>query len=795
MIDEGRDRASSALHEGEVAMEPRLLPGRSDDLSDLPTDLTSFVGRRAEVVEVKQLLGTRPLVTLTGVGGVGKTRMALRVTHELRRRFADGVVWVELADLRDPALLAQTIEDRMVITEKVGREPETILVNHVRHRQLLLVLDNAEHVLDECARVVNVLLREAPHLRVLVTSRQGLGVPGERLHPVAPLPVPTREQARTAGVGVEFSSLALFQERAAAIVPGFEVTAANQMAVAEVCRKLEGIPLAIELATVKLRALSVDELAVRLDSRLDMLSSTRAVGPSRHHTLQATIDWSYELCAPDEQLLWARASVFAGGFTMEAAEACCGDDELPRGGVLEAVAGLVDKSILTRIESDGRVRFRLLEPLREHGLAELETRGETQTARDRHREWCCELVHQASLQWFGPAQELWCVTLRHEKANIRAAAERCLNRDDGGESALRLLGEPWFLWVAMFLDEGRHWLERALAVPGPASPARAWALATTGYVVALQGRRDDTQRLTAESRAMATEIGDAASFAFSTHVLGLSALFHDSELAVRLLREALSLYEQAEDIGDDVVVGLRVQLGLALLFEGEYDAAAVQFAVCGRLCTVAGEKWLLSYSLYGEAFISFVRGDLEQGIDLAREAVVIKRFVGDTLGLAVSLDLLAWLDAESGRAAEAAVLLGTASRLWDSFGVRLFGSPQWLAGREAAEEKCRDRLGTARFEAAVREGEALSRDEALAFALGERAALPAVETRGPANLTPREREIADLVAEGLSNRAISERLVIAQRTAECHVENILTKFGFRSRSQIAAWVAEHRAVS
>jgi len=774
-------------------MELRSLLDRSEDWL-LPTDLTTFVGRRADLAEVKRLLGTTPLVTLTGVGGVGKTRLALRTAHELRRRFADGVVWVELADLRDPMLLGQTIEDRVAISEKTGRDAATVLVNHLRYRQMLLVLDNAEHLLDECARLVALLLREAPQLRVLVTSRQGLGVPGERLHPVAPLPVPSAAQSLAPGAGVEFASLALFQERASAIVPDFRVTAENQAAVAEVCRKLEGIPLAIELATVKLRALSVAELASRLDGRLEMLASARAVGPTRHHTLQATIDWSFELCTPEERLLWARASVFAGGFTMEAAEECCSDDSLPRFAMLEAVAGLVDKSILTRSDIDGRVRFRLLEPLREHGLAELERLGETQSAKDRHRTWCCELVHQASLQWFGPAQELWCVTLRHEKANIRAAAESCLKLDDGGESALRLLGEPWFLWVALFLDEGEHWLTRALAVPGPPSPVRAWALATAGYVAAIQGRGDDAEELLGESRAMAIEIEDAAGYAYGTHVLGLNALFTDSEKAVLLFRQALPLYEAASDVGDDVVVGLRVQLGLALLFQGLLDEAAEQFSLCRRMCTVAGERWLLSYALYGDGFISFTRGDLEEGMELAREAVEIKRFFGDLLGLAVSLDLMAWIDAEAGKSNEAAVLLGASSRLWDSFGVRLFGSDEWLGMGRAAEEKCRTALGTARFEAAVRDGQALSRDEVLSFALGERAAVAAMESRSPVDLTPREREIADLVAEGLSNRAISERLVIAQRTAECHVENILTKFGFRSRSQIAAWVAEHRAV-
>ncbi|MCW2786671.1 MAG: putative transcriptional regulator, LuxR family protein [Marmoricola sp.] len=758
----------------------------------LPADTTSFVGRRSELVEIKRSVGDFRLVTLTGVGGVGKTRLALRAATELRRQFPDGVGWVELADLRDPSLLAQVIEDRLEIEVKSGRDPMAILREHLRERSLLLVLDNAEHLLDACADVVGELLKAAPKLRILVTSRQALGLAGECLRPIAPLEVPTADQAAEPGAGVAYPALVLFRERAEASAGTFALSSSNQAAVASICRKLDGIPLAIELATVKLKVLSVEELDLRLGSWLELLSPSGRANRSRHDSLQATINWSYELCTPEERILWARASVFVGGFGVDAAEICCSDDHLPREGVLNAISGLVDKSILTRSEVNGHTRFRFLEPLREHGLAELGRDGALARAQDRHLAWCANLISESCLQWFGPAQERWCVTLRLEQANVRAAAEHCLNQPGCEEMALSLLGEPWFLWVALFLDEGRVWLERALGLPSDPSVPRARALATAGYVAALQGDTAAAISFLDQSRAMAVEIGDIATRAYSTHVLGLAALFHDPDRAVQLLNEGLELYELDDDAADDLVVALRVQLGLALLFQGAIEESAAQFDLCHQLCTLTGERWLLSYALYGQAFIQKLRGDLPGSLARTREAVVIKRFFRDALGLAVCLDLMAWASAEAGEDHEAALLLGAASRQWDGFGARLFGSEHWLAQRRTAVEQCHATLGSKAYSDAFDAGERMSQEEALAFALKETAAPELAPALSDLVLTPRELEIADLVAEGLTNKAISERLVIAQRTAEGHVENVLAKFGFHSRSQIAAWVAERR---
>ena len=609
--------------EGSVATATRGLT------PSLPADLTSFVGRRAEVAEVKRLLANHRLVTVMGVGGVGKTRVALRVAGELRRSVPDGVTWVELADLRDPALLAQTVEDALSVSDKTGREPLSNLANHLRDRNALIVLDNVEHVLERCGALVAQLLRAAPSLRLLVTSRQTLGVPGERLLSLAPLPVPDERQAAEDGAAIAYPSMALFAEQPRRHVPGslsMPTTKKPWPRSAVPSRGSHWRSSWRPCASVCCRSTSW-----RIGStRLETLGRGSLQLPTRHQTLQATIEWSHELCTRTEQLLWARASVFAGGFGIEAAEACCTDDKLPPAAVLDAVAGLVDKSILVRTERDGRLRFRLLEPLREYGSAQLLSMGEELEAHDRHLAWCANLVNEACMQWFGPAQERWCVTLRLESANLRAAAEHCLRQRDNVDVALRLVGDPWFLWVALFLDEGRYWLEKALALGSGDTPARAKALATAGYVTSLQGEFLAAESFLTESRNVAGMLEDTANQAYATHVLGVNALFTDPAKAVSLLREGLSLYGQVPEIYDDYVVGLRVQLGLALLFEADLDAAEEQFVTCRDLCTASGERWLLSYALYGLAFASYATGDLDSGFNLAEEALRIKRFFGDT---------------------------------------------------------------------------------------------------------------------------------------------------------------------
>ena len=764
---------------------------RNPSVPGLPYDLTSFEGRRRELGDVKTLLAEHRLVTLTGFGGIGKTRLALRAAREMSRTFPDGVGWVELADIRDPALIIQAIIDALQLADRPGRDSWGALVQDLRERRMLLVFDNCEHVLEDVAEMVGELLRSAPGLRVLATSRQVLGIPGEMALPVSPLPVPPAEGAEP-GATTLYASLALLQERAGAVLPGFELTPANEGAAAELCRKLDGIPLAIELAAVKLKVLSLPDLVERLDARLQVLRQPGRAGPDRHSTIEATIDWSYELCTPDERLLWARASVFAGGFSVAAAERVCADEILPEGSVLDVVLGLVDKSVLSRSEVSGQIRFRLLEPLREHGLRRLRAEGEHDEIVHRHVVWCEELLHEACLQWFGPTQEQWCTTLQLELPNVRAAVKHCLGHEGCATRALDMVGKPWFLWIALFLDEGRQWLERAVAVCPEPSRSRAHALSTLGYVAALQGDLERAEEVASEGRTMGESLGDDVAVAYGTHILGLSALFHDGERSLELLTQALPLYERA-DVVDDYVVGLRIQLGLAHLFRGNLAEAQAQFDLCQKLCVVTGERWLLSYAHYGIAFVRKLEGDPDASIKLACEAIEVKWFFRDLCGLSTTMDLLAWAQTDAGRFSKGATLLGAASSLWERFGVRLFGSDDWLAMMKQAEDVCREHLGQRAYDAAHQAGRRMSSGEAIELALGKQEAPAAHPEKSAVRLTPREEEISLLVAEGLSNKAIAERLVISQRTAEGHVENVLNKLGFRSRSQIAAWVGERRS--
>ncbi|MET9618586.1 ATP-binding protein, partial [Kitasatospora indigofera] len=376
----------------------------------LPADVTSLVGRRAELAELKRVLEDSRLVTLTGTGGVGKTRLALQVAREVRRAFPDGVFWVSLAEVGEPGLVALTVMDAVGL-RTMGPEVTAGLVNYLRDKRLLLVLDNCEHLVEACADLAAELLPACPGVRVLATSREVLDIAGERTFLVAPLAVPEEDEgpdrtpAAGAWTGAVADAMALFADRAAAAVPGFEVTADNAWAVAALCRHLDGLPLAIELAAVRMRALSVEELLQRQDERYELLTRRQRGTPvSRHRSLRATVDWSFELCSPDERLLWARLSVFAGGCDLDAAESVCAREGLTRDAVLDVMAGLVEKSIITREEHHGRARYRMLETIRQYGREQLRSTGEEPELRRRHRDHYLRLAERVQERWFGPGQ-------------------------------------------------------------------------------------------------------------------------------------------------------------------------------------------------------------------------------------------------------------------------------------------------------------------------------------------------------------------------------------------------------
>ncbi|SMC47345.1 LuxR C-terminal-related transcriptional regulator [Kibdelosporangium aridum] len=763
----------------------------TDRQGNLPADTTSFVGRKDELAEVKNLLSKARLVTLTGVGGVGKTRLALRTGNDLRRAFRDGVWLVELADLQNGALVPHTVLEALGVHDETGRSQVDVLVNHLADRQLLLILDNCEHLVEACADLADTLLRAAPGLRVLATSRERLGVSCEHLWPVNPLPLP--QTALPPGEWARSPALTLFGERAAAVLPGFAMTNESQAQVTEVCRLLGGIPLAIELSVVQLRVLNLDQLAARLADCYRLPHVRTRGGLPRHQTLHAAVEWSFNLCTEAEQNLWMRASVFAGGFDMSAAEQVCSAAGLAADEMLIHLFRLVDKSVLICEPDAEQSRFRLLEPLRQYGMDKLRQSGQETQVRRKHRDYYLDLAERSEKEWFGPRQADMVTRAGLEHANFRAALDFSLASPADAATGLRLAATLWFYWTGCgMLGEGRHWLGRALEATAEPTAERTKALWVNGYIHTLQGEVAAAVTMLEECRAHASKTGDEVALAYATHRIGCNALVGDDiDYAKSLFEDAQERYRRL-DVLDSNVMLAGIELAIACVFLGDLDRAAV---LCEEACATGqehGEQWAYAYAIYGLALVTLSRGDLHQAAAYGRQCLRIKRDFKDLLGIVLAIEVLAWTEAAQANWDRAATMLGVAQRIWPSVGFPMFGSKYFGAPHGQCAAQTRQALGDRDYEAKIAHGQELSLDEAIAYALGEgkTASRPATDTNQPAGLTDRELEVAELIANGLSNKAIAQNLVISQRTAEGHVNRILRKLGFDSRAQVATWITQ-----
>ena len=750
-------------------------------------DLTSFVGRAQELGDIRRMLGTARLVTLTGLGGVGKTRLALRALHDVRRAFADNVFLIELASFSDPTLLSHMMLDTLAIPQDPTKPPQDVLVEFLGSRHALLVLDNCEHLVTSVADLVTRLLRSAPDLRILATSRQPLSIDGEQVYPVAPLPVP---RSGFAGYGLDrIPSVMLFVDRAAVAVPGFRLDARNEIDVASICEQLEGIPLAIELAAARLSVLSTADLAARLGDRMRLLTRGSRTLPGRQRTLEAAIEGSYSLCSEVERKLWERASVFAGGFTLEAAEMVCTGVGVPPDDVLDAIAALKEKSILTSEEQGNRLRFRMLEVIREYGRARLDATGELEVYRRKHRDWCSDLLDRACAGWFGPHQADWASSLRDEHPNLRAALEYSLTVPDDHAIALTMAGRPWFWWIACgFATEGSLWLERVLAVSTEPTIDRAWALTTAAYVSLLRGDKQAGADYVTMGLTLAHSLQDPGVLAYLTDMRGFHSFVTGKiGAAIEQWQRAIELFDQS-DARQDYPNGVRMQMAIAYLVADDAGAAMRIVADLRRRCEAAGEQWLLSYAMNADAFAMLERGELNDAERQLRPALRVKRSFNDDLGLAFVLDVLAWTSIAQGKDEFGQVLLGASSRLWGTLGEQLWGSALMLDRRRLYMDRARARVGSAAADAAFARGLAMELSDVLGYALDE----PFAQTAEPtpqgalAALTPRERDVAQLIGKGYSNREVAADMVISVRTVGTHVEHILAKLGLTSRSQVAA---------
>lgn len=773
----------------------------------LPEDVTSFVGRRRELAEAKRLLSGFRLLTLTGVGGVGKTRLARRVAAEVRRAFPDGVWFVDLTTVRDPDLLSREVEDPAVLAYLVAAElglreqarqaPLESLANHLATRSLLLVLDNCERLIPACGRLATALLQECPRLRILATSREPLGISGETAFAVPPLCTPDPDRSPAVAELLLFESIALFTARAEAVDPTFRLTGENHLAVAGICQRLDGVPLAIELAAARLRALTPHQILNLLGDRFTLLTRGSRTGPDRQQTLRACIDWSFELCTKRERLLWSRIAVFVGGCELDAIEGVCTDEELPESDLLDVVAGLIDKSVLTRDESQGEfARYRMLESIREYGLERLSESGDYEATRRRHLAWYQKLVARVRAEWVSDLRGYWLDRLRREQSNLRAAVEFCLRELDEPDEALRLVTAlpslVWW-WGEGVFDEGRRWLELALAEASPtALYARALLL---GADLALgQGETDTATRLLAEGDQLARRLGDTPTMAFADCVRGSALLFGgEPQAAVDPLARARDALSSAPQPDADLLVLVLLSLGGAAAQAGDRELAGTCRA---DLLAITRGGPAFQRVMWSLGVTAWVQGDDREA---GRCAEAFLRFVrenviNDGFGVASAVEVLAWVAAARRRHARAATLLGAAETLYDDAGTSLAAFPTLIGYHRACEQHARDALGPGAFDEYVHKGRTASYEDAITYALGDQPAAQAAATEASsAGLTRREHEVAELVAQGHSNKEIATALVISERTAETHVQHILIKLSFTSRTQVVNWIATQRA--
>ena len=766
---------------------------------NLPAELTSFVGRRDEVAEVRRLLAGSRLVTLTGVGGVGKTRLALRAAAELRRAFRGGVWLVRLDQLREEMLVAQAVAGALGLQDRAGYSPEAALADYLADRPLLLVLDNCEHLVDAVAKLADLLLRAAAGLRVLATSREALIIDGEMVLPVPPLPVPEAGQPLTAARLGLFPAVRLFAERAAQAVPGFAVTAANSAAVAGICRRLEGLPLAIELAAAQSRVLSPEQIDARLGDRLGLLTQGGRARPARQQTLRASIEWSHELCSPAERLLWARLSVFAGGFELDAAEGICADARLAAGRVLDLLAALADKSILTAEHREGVARYRLPEPLREFGHERLHASGEDAVLRRRHRDWHEQLARRADTGWLSPQMTEWTARLFREHANVNAAQDFCQAEPGEAEAGLRIALHVWlfYYWSAGHVSEGRYRLGQVLARVGEPTVWRARGLLLAGFLAAVSGDRGAALALLKQGTGLAGQLNDPATRSFAAYCTGVTCLFAgDLPQAIAQFEDGLAVLPAAAVHARQRAV-LLICLAVAAGLAGDEERVVACRQQLAALTEAGGEfsrRWSSAWSLWALGVAAWRRGDLDRATGLQQQSLRLWEGLNEQMGDAYCLEALAWIATSQRQHERAAVLLGTASSLLQSMGTTLDGYHHLACYQRDCERQARQALGETAFQAACHRGLDLPAEDAVAYALQQppdkppdKPPAPAVSDGAP--LTPRELQVARLVAGGRSNKQIAAELVIAQRTAEGHVERILAKLGFTSRAQAAAWVA------
>jgi len=689
----GRGYRFTLVPEGSDSAPSCPLPARKHNL---PAPLNSFIGRESEIAEVKALLGGSRLVTLTSVGGTGKTRLALQVVGEVLEDFPDGVWLVELASLSDERRAAQVVAFVLDVTEEPGKPVIEALVKSVRDKRVLLVLDNCEHLLQGCAEVAKRLLQAGPHLRILATSREPLHVPGEAVYRVPAMATP--------------QAIRLFVDRARAAVGTFESTPANAQSIVDICRRLDGIPLAIELAAARVRALSVDKIATRLDDRFKLLTGGDPTAMPRQQTLRASIEWSYELLSAPERMLLRRLAVFSGGWTLEAAEAIAGGGEVEQSAsAVEILANLVEKSLVA-VDSRGE-RYHLLETVREYALEQLRESGEEDAVRDRHLAFFMDFASKARPELVGPQQASWLARLDQERENLLSAHAWCARATEGQEMGLRLvatLKQYWLRRGLLGLAYGVM-LEALARAPGRSRP-RCRTLFDAGQIGFFMGLYGEARSHLEESIAIAREVGEKLVAGSALQPLGMACLGQGDLAAARShLEEALVRARELEDPRNiAAAVNARAQLHRV---EREFDAAEPLFEHVIDLARELEDRESIAIGQLNLAMTSIERGRGERARDLLREAIAIVEATASRPAGQSVLEVCAGLAGQCDEWEKAARFYGAAEAV--AALTSLHRDPADDAFLAPWVERARKSLGEARFEAAVGEGRARSFEESL----------------------------------------------------------------------------------
>jgi predicted ATPase/DNA-binding CsgD family transcriptional regulator len=851
-------------------------------LHNLPAEPNDFIGRERDVAELRQLLDATREVTLCGPGGIGKTRLALRVAAGLTDGCPDGVWFAELGEVApEPVngdgtshmgggsrtdLVVRRITATLGIKDEPGRPLGETLANALRARNLLLVLDNCEHLIDACAAFCQALLAACPQVRILATSREPLRVTGENVWRVPPLATHGDDQDGNEAVR-------LFAARAASARPSFTLAAANAAAVEELCRALDGVPLAIELAAARTRVLSVEEITRRLRDRFRLLSAGDRTAPPRQRTLRGTIDWSHELLSPPERVLFRRLSVFAGQWTLDQAERVCADAAVDGGGpdgemaadeLLDLLTGLVDKSlVVVAAEVEGETRFRMLDSIRAYAAGRLAEAGEADEMRRRHRDAVLEAAEYNAKIALAERPAPWSVRVglfrRYdaELDNVRAALAYSLERDDVAEGLRLGTALRTYCLPRGYFTECEDWTDRFLARGPGGVPPDVWGAALVGRAQLALGRRDFDRaaQYAADGLALCRAAGDDIMVAAALDVLGLIALRAGRfDEAAGHIDEAVTVAHASGDLWNEGLA--QTSRGALLAVQGKLREALQAYEAGLRLMRAVDQHWGAGRALIGLGQLAQLRGDraaarayyeealpslraidagpeiarclsglgriaLDQGdTALARQALTESlrrsRTHGVRLGIARSLAAFAELRAIEGDAAQAVKLGGAAAALREAIGQ----APIAGARQEQLLAPIRRKLGEQLVAQLWGEGRDMEPEAAIALALAPPRTGPAVPQQRPAaedqdlrpvhpaepvisgppaapvtppsTLTPREWEIAALIARGLSNKGIADELVISPATVARHVTNILTKLGFASRAQIAAWAVNQR---